>query len=216
MSLSEELQRLQRGVLSMAALVEETIRDSVEHLQKPNAEVNRRLLDYEEQIDRWDVTIENECFGLLERYKPSGRDLRRVAAVHKIASELERVADFGVNLAERADELAKGPPLETPPKLHHMAAVALGMLSRAIDAFVAMDGRLAREVCLRDDEVDRLNDELIETLISQMEKSPQKVRPALQLFSATRYIERVADHASNIAEYVVFLVDGEIIRHDRS
>jgi phosphate transport system protein len=216
MSLPEDLQKLQRSILSMAALCEETIRDAVEHLQKPGEDVQRRLEDYEEQIDRWDVTIENECFAVLERYKPSGRDLRRVATVMKIASELERVADFGVNLAERATELAKGPPLETPPKLHHMAAVALGMLSRAIDAFVAMDVKLAREVTRRDDEVDRLNDELIENLIRQMEKTPHLVRSTMQLFSATRYIERVADHASNIAEYVVFLVDGQIIRHIRS
>jgi len=133
--------------------------------------------------------------------------------VMKIAWELERVADVAVNIAERAAGLAGAPQVAVPEKLNHMAQVALDMLRLSLDAFVAQDSRLARQVCGQDDVVDALNREIIDELLQMMKHSPDLVEPALQLFSASRHVERVADHATNIAEDVVYLVEGEIIRH---
>jgi phosphate transport system protein len=140
-------------------------------------------------------------------------NLRRVTAVMKIAWELERVADVAVNIAERAAGLAGVPMIPVPDKLSHMAQVALDMLRLSLDAFVAQDSRLAREVCGKDDLVDALNREIIDDLLEMMKRSADLVEPALQMFSASRHVERVADHATNIAEDVVYLVEGEIIRH---
>ncbi len=197
----------------MSALVEQVIDEAVEHLRHPQRGTQARLAEFEEEIDRWDVRVENECVRVLAVHHPVASDLRRVAAVLKIAGELERVADFGVNLVERATDLNRGPTVEIPERLHYMARRAREMLHRAIDAFVELDPTLARRVCLADDEIDQLNVELIEQLIAQMERFPHLVRPNMHLFSTTRYLERVADHATNIAEDVVFLVEGEIIRH---
>jgi phosphate transport system protein len=131
----------------------------------------------------------------------------------KIAWELERVADLGVNIAERALGLAGGPEVHIPHKLSHMSHVALDMLRLSIDAFVNLDSRLARSVCGQDDIVDTLNREIIAELLEMMQRSPDLIDPTLHLFSASRHVERVADHATNTAEDVVYLVEGEIVRH---
>jgi phosphate transport system protein len=123
------------------------------------------------------------------------------------------VADVAVNIAERAANLASAPELHVPDKLLQMADAALEMLRQALDAFVRQDSQLAREVCGRDEIVDGLNREIIDELLTLMKRSPSLVESAMQLFSASRHIERVADHATNIAEDVVYLVEGEIIRH---
>ncbi|RPI88761.1 MAG: phosphate signaling complex protein PhoU, partial [Planctomycetaceae bacterium] len=145
--------------------------------------------------------------------QPVADNLRRVTAVLKIGWELERVADVAVNIAERAASLAGGAEIVIPEKLNHMAMVALDMLRLSLDAFVQKDSRLARDVCRQDDIVDTLNREIIDDLLQIMRRSPELVDQAMQLFSASRHIERVADHATNIAEDVVYLVEGEIIRH---
>ena len=118
-----------------------------------------------------------------------------------------------MNIAERAAGLAAAPEIHVPEKLNHMAHLALDMLRLSLDAFVGQDSRLARDVCQQDDIVDSLNREIIEELLASMRRSPDLVEPALQLFSASRHVERIADHATDIAEEVVYLVEGEIIRH---
>ena len=211
--LTSDLESLHQHIMSMCAVVEEVVHRAVDELSRPDVSVSQQIVDRDDEVDRWDVRIEEECLKILALHQPVAENLRRVAAVMKIAWELERVADVAVNIAERAAGLAGAPQVTVPEKLNHMAQVALDMLRLSLDAFVSQNSQLAREVCLKDDVVDALNREIIAELLETMKCSPDLVDPALQLFLASRHIERVADHATNIAEDVVYLVDGEIIRH---
>lgn len=213
MHLTRDLETLHRHIMSMCAEVEEVVHRAVEDLGRPDVQLSHELEERDDEIDRWDVRIEEECLKILALHSPVANDLRRVTAVLKIAWELERVADLGVNIAERAAGLAGCPEIAIPEKLNHMAHVALDMLRLSLDAFVGLDSRLARDVCSQDDIVDTLNREIIDELIETMRQSPDLIEPAMQLFSASRHVERVADHATNIAEDVVYLVEGEIVRH---
>jgi phosphate transport system protein len=211
--LMRDLQSLHKNIMSMCADVEDVVHRAVDELGRPDVFVSQQIVDRDDEIDRWDVRIEEECLKILALHQPLAENLRRVAAVMKIAWELERVADVAVNIAERAAGLAGVPEFPVPEKLNQMAQVALDMLRRSLDAFVAEDSRLARDVCGQDDIVDALNREIIDELLTMMKRSPDLIEPAMQLFSASRHVERVADHATNIAEDVVYLVEGEIIRH---
>ena len=211
--LTRDLETLHQHIMAMCAVVEEVVHHAVEELSRPDVHVSKQIVDRDDEVDRWDVRIEEECLKILALHQPVAENLRRVTAVMKIAWELERVADVAVNIAERAAGLAGAPEIAVPDKLDQMAQVALEMLRLSLDAFVAQDSRLAREVCVQDDIVDALNREIIDDLLVMMKRSPDLVEPALQLFSASRHVERVADHATNIAEDVVYLVEGEIIRH---
>ena len=211
--LKRDLELLHKHIMAMCADVEDVVHKAVDELGRPDVFVSQQIVDRDDEIDRWDVRIEEECLKILALHQPLAENLRRVTAVMKIAWELERVADVAVNIAERAAGLAGAPEVPIPDKLHQMAQVALDMLRRSLDAFVAEDSRLARDVCGQDDIVDALNREIIDDLLNMMKTSPDLIEPALQLFSASRHVERVADHATNIAEDVVYLVEGEIIRH---
>lgn len=211
--LNRDLETLHQHIMSMCAVVEEVVHRAVDELGRPDVDVSQEIVDRDDEIDRWDVRIEEECLKILALHQPVADNLRRVAAVMKIAWELERVADLAVNIAERAAGLAGVPEVHVPEKLSHMAQVALDMLRLSLDAFVAQDSKLARDVCSQDDIVDSLNREIIDELLQMMKRSPDLIEPALQLFSASRHVERVADHATNIAEDVVYLVEGEIVRH---
>ena len=211
--LQRDLETLHRHIMAMCAMVEEIVHKAVDDLGKPDVELSRELVERDDEIDRWDVRIEEECLKILALHQPVANDLRRVTAVLKIGWELERVADIGVNIAERAMGLAACPEIAIPEKLNHMAQVALDMLRLSLDSFVGLDSQLARSVCGQDDLVDALNHEIIDELLGIMKRKPDLIEPAMQLFSASRHVERVADHATNIAENVVYLVEGEIVRH---
>jgi phosphate transport system protein len=211
--LTRALDTLHRNLLSMCTMVEEMIHKAVDGLANPNEEFAKELAEQDDAIDRWDVQIEEECLKILALYQPVAIDLRRIATVMKITGELERVADLGVHIAERACGLIPGAEIAVLNKLKEMARIALGMLHRVIDAYVALDSEMARNVCATDDKVDELNREIIEDIVETMKRSPELVEASMHLFSASRHIERIADHATNIAEDVVYLVEAEIIRH---
>ncbi len=211
--LTRDLDKLHRDLLSMCAIVEEMIQKAVDGLANPNETFARELAAQDDEIDRLDVQIEEECLKILALHQPVAIDLRRIATVMKITGELERVADLGVHIAERASGLAPGVVMTVLDKLKEMARLALDMLHCAIDAYVVLDSTKAREVCAEDDDVDELNRQIIEELVQTMKRSPELVDGSMHLFSASRHVERVADHATNIAEDVVYLVEGEIIRH---
>lgn len=214
--LSRDLEALHRDVLSMCGMVEEMIHMAVEGLGRPSDELARELARRDDEIDAWDVRLEDECLKILALHQPVAIDLRRIATVLKITGELERVADLGVHIAERASGLLVQPGVQVPEKLQQMSRRALDMLHRSIDSYVEFDSRMARQVCADDEAVDQMNLEIIEALVATMKRSPDLVDPALHLFSASRHVERIADHATNIAEDVVYLVEGEIIRHRES
>lgn len=211
--LVRDLDSLHRLVLTMCARVEDMIHAAVETLHQPNYDRAREIVAQDDDIDTLDVEIEEECLKLLALHQPVAIDLRRITTVMKISAELERVADLGVSIAQRALGIISSPELSIPETLQEMSRRALDMLHQSIDAYVHLDVRLARQVCLQDEAVDALNREIINELTELMRNRPDLVEPAVHLFSASRQVERIADHATNIAEDVVYLVQGEIIRH---
>jgi phosphate transport system protein len=213
--LQADLNALHKDLLSMSASVEEMIHRAVAQLAEPSIEEAKLLIESDTDIDRWDVIIEENCLKMLALHQPVAIDLRRITTVLKLVAELERVADLAVNIAERACGLLDAPEVAVPDELKEMAQRAVNMLHQAIDAYVALDSGMARQVCLEDDALDDANERIINELIQRMHKQPDRVDALLHLFSAVRQVERVGDHATNIAEDVVYLVEGRIIRHAR-
>lgn len=211
--LIRDLDSLHRDLLSMCAMVEELVARAVDSLGRPCADLTRELETRDDEIDRFDVQIEEECLKILALHQPVAIDLRRIASVLKITGELERVADLGVHIAERACAIDEYHEVAIPPRLRQMARLALDMLHRSIDAYVELDAGLARDICAQDDDVDRLNYEIIQELVARMKEFPEQIEPLVHLFSASRHVERIADHATNIAEMVVFMTSGEVVRH---
>lgn len=211
--LERDLHTLQRDLLQLAASVEDAIHKSIRSLQERDIPLAEQVIEGDNQIDKDENHVEEECLKILALHQPVAVDLRRIASALKINAELERMADLAEDIAERAEHLAQLPPIRMPAKLQRMTDLTTSMVRQSLDSFVHLDARLARTVCRLDDEVDRLNRDIIDELIHTMQKSPEMVEPGLSLFSATRHLERIADHATNIAEDVVYLVEGEIIRH---
>jgi phosphate transport system protein len=211
--LQRDLDNLQKTILTLAASVEEAVHKSIRALQGRDPELAREVIDGDSEIDAEENHVEEECLKMLALHQPVARDLRRIIAALKINTDLERMADLAEDIAERADHLSKLGRIEVPAKLQRMTDLTTLMVRQSLDAFVNLDSRLARQVCRLDDEVDRLNSAIIDELIAGMRRSPELVEASLSLFSATRHLERIADHATNVAEDVVYLVEGEIIRH---
>ena len=210
-----EMEHLHRDILSMCSTVEELIHDAVDGLKHGRSELAEEVSARDREVDRWDIQIEEECLKILALYHPVANDLRRVTVVMRIAAELERVADIAVSIAERSAGIAKHGAFPMPSRLGEMTNEALSMLHDSIDAFVEENPATARIICQRDELVDNLNSELIEEVVNVMKQHPELVEPSLHLFSVIRHVERVADHATNIAEDVVYLVEAAIIRHPR-
>ncbi|TWU11470.1 hypothetical protein CA54_02770 [Symmachiella macrocystis] len=211
--LTRDLETLHRNMLLMCGMAEELVHKSLAALQEPDSAVCHDLVTQDDAIDDLDVRLEEDCLKILALYQPVADDLRRITTVLKITGELERVADLGVNIAERAASLASGPVVTIPETLERMAGEALSMLHDSIDALVQLDSHLARRVCTRDETVDEYNRNIIQELTETMKRTPDLIEPMMHLFSVSRHVERVADHATNIAEDVIYLVEGEIVRH---
>jgi phosphate transport system protein len=211
--LERDLENLQEDLLTLASSVEEAVHKAVRTLQERDSKLAHEVIVGDNLIDEEENQIEEECLKMLALHQPVAVDLRRIISALKINTELERMADLAEDIAERSIHLARLPEIPISSKIGRMADLTTAMVRQSLDAFVNLDVRLARTVCRLDDEVDRYNDELIEELIAIMRKSPAQVEAGLSLFSATRHLERIADHATNVAEDVVYLVEGEIIRH---
>src|SRR5438132_11553432 len=210
--LQRDLDNLQRDLLTLAASVEESIHKAIYALQRRDADLARQVIDGDAQIDMEENHVEEECLKILALHQPVAVDLRRIAAALKINTDLERMADLAEDIAERALHLAQLPAIPVPEKLQRMTDLTTTMVRQSLDSFVNLDSRQARRVCRLDDEVDRYNNEIIQELIGMMQESPTMVEPGLSLFSATRHLERIGDHAHNIADDVGYLVEGTTIR----
>jgi phosphate transport system protein len=211
--LERDLDDLQKDLLALAASVEEAIHKAIRALQDRDVALAEEVIDGDNDIDEEENHVEEECLKVLALHQPVAMDLRRVAAVLLINTDLERMADLAEDIAERAVALARWPAIPVPADLQRMTDLASSMVRQALDAFVNLDPKLARLVCRLDDEVDRYNKSIIDELIRLMQGSPAMVEPGLSLFSATRHLERIADHATNVAEDVIYLVEGAIVRH---
>jgi phosphate transport system protein len=211
--LERDLDNLQQDLLALASSVEEAIHKATQALQERNSRLAHEVIEGDSVIDAEENQIEEECLKMLALHQPVAVDLRRIVSALKINTELERMGDLAEDIAERAAHLAHMQEIHIGDRLQRMTDVTTTMVRQSLDAFVNLDARLARVVCRLDDEVDRHNTDIIEILIALMQKTPELVEPGLSMFSAVRHLERIADHATNIAEDVVYLVEGEIIRH---
>jgi phosphate transport system protein len=211
--LQRDLDDLQDDILAMATLVEEAVHKAIRALQDRDVQRAQEVIAGDSKIDEEENRVNEDCLKILALHQPVAVDLRRITAAMMISTDLERMGDLAEEIAERAIQLARPPYLPIPEKLQRMTDLTTMMVRQSLDAFVGHNARQARLVWRLDDEIDRYNNEIIRDLITLMQESPHLVEAGLSLFSATRHLERIADHATNIAEDVVYLVEGEIVRH---
>jgi phosphate transport system protein len=209
----EELEHLKQTILAMAGLVERTLEDVAKALVEQDVERAQEIIRRDDEVDHLEVEIDRLATEFIARYQPTATDLRFVIVAIKLGPELERIADDAVNVAQRVLHLAKMPLLKPLIDLPRMLALAQAMVTDAITAYVNRDPIAAREIIRRDDEVDRLYWQVFRELLTFMMEEPSVISRAIDLILVARFIERMADQATNIAEEVVYLVEGVAIRH---
>jgi phosphate transport system protein len=209
----KELEELNENLLRMATLVEEAINNAVQSLVKRDSDLAQKSFGGEDRINKLEIVIEDMCLKLLALRQPMAADLRFITAAMKIITDLERIGDQAVNIAERAISLNQEPQLKPYIDIPRMAEIAQSMVKDVLDAFVNRDSKLARSVCERDDLVDGLNDQVFRELLSYMISDPKTIERAVHLMIVCRCLERIADHATNIGEDVIFMVDALVIKH---
>ena len=211
--LDEELNHLKEMILRMGGLVEQQVQGSIRALVERDSDLARRIIQNDRSVNALDVEVDESCIEVLALQQPTARDLRFVTTAMKISTELERISDLAENISERSIELNEEPQLKPYIDIPRMASWAMRMIKESLDAFVTGDAALARKVCADDDFVDRLTEQLFRELLSFMIENPQTISRAIRLTFVGKYIERIADHATNVAELVVYMVEGKIIRH---
>jgi phosphate transport system protein len=211
--LQKELEKLKKRILSLGAMVEERVRMVIKALETRDADVAKNIIDSDREIDEAEVEVEEECLKILALHQPVAVDLRFITAVIKINNDLERIGDEAVNIAERVSYIAKRPPVTVPLDYRLMAEKTESMLKISLDSLVNLDVDLAYEVCLRDDEIDDMDRSNHDILRDVIRHQPERVTYLTNLLSVSRHLERIADHATNIAEEVIYMVEGEITRH---
>lgn len=209
----EELMQLKQTILRMGAMVENALKDSVRALVERDNDLAKSVIERDHQINALDVEIDEESIRLIALRQPCAGDLRFITTAMKITTDLERMGDLAVNIAERALELNQEPILKPYIDIPRMREVAQGMIRDALDAFVRKDKKLATEVIMRDDEVDDLKHSVLRELLFFMIQDPTTASRAMKVSFVAQYLERFADHATNVAEMVIYLVAGKIIRH---
>ena len=209
----EQLGQLRTAVLEMGGLVEEQIGQAVRALIQRDQTLAHATIERDHTVNRFDVEIDDLSLKVLALRQPAARDLRLITTALKITTDLERIGDMATHIAERAIELAGELPIKPYIDIPRMADVARDMLRRSLDAFVREDTELALSVCLADDTIDQLHEQLFRELLSYMVENPATVSRAMRLLFVSKYLERVGDHATNIAEMVIFMVKGRSIRH---
>ena len=208
-----ELRRLKDELVRMAGLAEAAIGLSVKALVSRDAEMARQVIASDDAINTLEIEIDELCLRTMALYQPEAKDLRFLAMALKIINDLERMGDQAVNIAERTLELLKEPLLKPLIDIPRMAEVAQRMVKDSLDAFVQQDVERARAVCQRDDEVELYDDQIFRELLTYMMEDPKAITRSVNLILVSRHLERIADHATNIAEDVIYLVEGKNIKH---
>jgi phosphate transport system protein len=209
----EELAQLRAHVLEMGGLVEEQIAHAIRALTERDEQLARETMQRDHTVNRLDVEIDELCIRLLALRQPAARDLRLITTALKITTDLERIGDLASHTAERALELSAELPIKPYIDLPRMADLARGMVHQSLDAFVKEDANLALAVCASDDPLDKLHAQLFRELLSFMVEDPTTISRAMRLLFVSKALERIGDHATNIAEMVIFMVRGRSIRH---
>lgn len=208
-----ELRRIREQLLLMGAKVEDMLEQSIRALIERDGTLANRTIDFDRQVNRLEIEIDDLCLRVLARRQPVASDLRFLTMALKVVTDLERVGDLAVNICERTLELNEQPPLKPYVEITSMSNAAQSMLREALDAFVAGDADRAQNVCARDTDVDAYYATIFRELITYMMENPRNIFVATRIQSIAKYIERIADHATNVAEMVVFMVRGKDIRH---
>ncbi len=211
--LQRDLESVYNELLTLSAVVEEMIDHAALALIERRYDLANSVIESDATVDQREVRIEEECLKVLALHQPVAIDLRRIAAAIKINNDLERIADLAVNVAERSLSLDEFIGFPVPQKMSRMVSLATQMVRGSLDAFVNLDTSAAKRIMSMDETIDELNVEVINDLQLLMQSDSDMVIPALHCFSASRHIERIADHATNIAEDVIYLVAGDIVRH---
>jgi phosphate transport system protein len=209
----EELEALKQTLLAMGGLVEDQIRRVMRALMERDEALAQEVIDRDRQVNAYDVEVDETCVNLLALHQPAAGDLRFITTTMKIVTDLERIGDQAVNIAQRALELNREPQLKPYIDLPRMAERAQAMVKNSLDAFVGRDTELARGVCAADAEVDGLKEQIFRELLTFMMEDARTIPRAIRLILISRFLERVADHATNIAEMVIYLVEGKMVRH---
>jgi phosphate transport system protein len=209
----EELEALKQTLLAMGGLVEDQILRVMTALLERDSELAQEVIDRDRQVNVYDVEVDEKCVELLALHQPKARDLRFITTAMKIVTDLERIGDQAVNIAQRALELNREPQLKPYIDLPRMATNAERMVRESLDAFVSRDTELARRVCAEDAEVDALKEQIFRELLTFMMEDARTIPRAIRLILISRFLERVADHATNIAEMVIYMVDSKMVRH---
>ena len=209
----EELEALQSRLLEMGGLAEERVRACIEALESRDLGVVAQVMGGDEPINQLHIEVDNRCFRLLALYQPMATDLRSIVSAVKINTDLERVGDLAVNIAEAAQRYTTHPPVKKLIDIPTMGTIAQSMLRDALDAYVRRDMTLARSVLNCDDELDGLKTQVFRELLTYMLQDAATIEPALDLILVSRHLERIGDHATNVAEDVIFMVSARDVRH---
>ena len=208
-----EIEALKKKILAVGALVEERLSQAITALVKHDEHLAQQVAKGDDEVDEMEVEVEEDCLKILALYQPVAIDLRFVVAVLKMNNDLERIADTCVNIARRAEYLANWPNLEVPQLLIEMAQKAQTMVQQSLDALIQSDVELARKVCGADREVDQLNKQMHVDIQQEMKEHPDQIERLIHTLSVSRHLERIGDLATNVAEDVIYTVEGEIVRH---
>jgi len=209
----EDLDDLKERLVGMAGLAEERVSLAVQALLTRDVEKAQEVVDGDRDLDELEIEIDEKAMALLARQQPMAKDLRFIAMAMKIGNDLERVGDHAVNIAENVQYIARQPPLTPLPEIEEMTRLAGKMLNDALDCFIRNDADAAREVLTRDDRVDDLHENVFRILLTHMMDNPRTINPALDMVLISRNLERIADLATNVAEDVIFMVEGRTVKH---
>lgn len=211
--MEREIGKLKKSILALAAMVEESVKQAVIALQKKDVALARKIIAGDLAVNQKEVELEEECLKILALHQPVAADLRFIVAVLKINNDLERIGDLAANMADRVVSLENCPAHKVPFDLEAMAEKAELMLEKALDALVNFDINLANEAIKLDDEVDAMHKESFSMVKEKIKQNPEQIDALISYLSISRYLERIADLATNVAEDVVYLIEGKIVRH---
>ena len=213
--LQKELEKIKKRILSLGGMVEERVRMANRAIESRDRTLANQIMKTDYEIDELEVEVEEECLKILALHQPVAVDLRFLVAVIKINNDLERIGDQAVNIAERVENLSKRPRLELSLNYEHMAEKAASMLRMSLDSLVNLDLDLAFQVLTLDDEVDHMAREMYDYIKEEIRKKPDAAGYLINFLFISRHLERIGDHSTNIAEEVIYLIEGEIVRHGR-
>lgn len=211
--MKREIGKLKKMLLSLCDVVESSFVQAVKSIKQKDSALAKKVIEADVEIDQMEINLEEECLKILALYQPVAIDLRFIITALKINNDLERIGDLAVNIAERSEFLAKQKKVDVPFDLDKMVEKTQLMLRSSLEALVDMNCDLAHRVCADDDEVDNMNRRMFEIVQDRIRAHPEHIEPLIHLLSASRHLERIADHATNIAEDVIYMVEGKIVRH---